>query len=119
MVRRSIVSSLLVFVAASVCLAAGFNGKWEGSVKTPDGQELPLVFTFNVEGESVTGTIGSPMGELPISNGKISGDTITFDVEFNGTTISHEGMLKDETIAMKSKAPWGDAAFELKHTGDK
>lgn len=119
MVRRSIVSMLIVLVAAGVCLAGDFNGRWEGSVKMPDGQELALAFTFKVEGESVSGKVGSAMGELPISNGKIKGDEITFDVDIQGNKIVHHGMLKDGTIDMKSQGPWGDSQFMLKHAAEK
>jgi hypothetical protein len=119
MVRRSLVSLVLVLCCAAVCFAGDFNGLWEGSVKMPDGQELQLAFTFKVDGENVTGTVRSPMGEVPISNGKIKGDEITFDVEFGPNKIGHLGTLKDDAIDMKSHGPWGDSQFMLKHSAQK
>lgn len=115
MVRRGLVSLLLVLFVASVCLAGDFNGSWEGSIKTPDGQDFQLTFTFKVEGEAVTGSVSSQMGEIPISNGKIKGDEITFDLEFGGNKITHQGTLQGDAIDMKSQSPWGDNEFTLKH----
>jgi hypothetical protein len=119
MVRRMTASFLLILCTAGICLAGDFNGRWEGSVKTPDGQEFQLAFTFKVDGDTVTGTVGSQMGETPISNGKVKGDEITFDVEFGGNKITHQGKLEGDAIDMKSHGPWGDSEFKLKHPDSK
>ena len=50
---------------------------------TPNGP-MELTFEFKAEGETLTGTVTSAMGSLPISNGKVAGDLLTFDVDARG-----------------------------------
>lgn len=63
------------FTAAS---AADVNGKWVAQVPGFQGDTFEITFNFKAEGEKLTGTIGSPMGEREFTEGKISGDNISF-----------------------------------------
>ena len=120
MIRKSVACFLCVFAFAVVAMAAAdFNGKWEGSVKGPNGEDFPLVYTFAADGEKLTGTVSSSMGEAPISEGKIKGDEITFTVEFGDSKILHEGKMAGDVITIKSHAPWGDAEYALKRQAKK
>ncbi len=119
MLRKMLVSMVLVLGAAALCFAGDFNGKWETNVKTPDGQEMALVFDFKVDGEALSGSVSSPFGELPLENGKISGDEISFDVDVQGSKIEHHGKLAGEAIEMKSHSQWGDTEMTLKHQESK
>ena len=51
---------------------------------------MDLVFNFKAIGDSLAGTVESPMGEMPITNGKIDGKTFSFDVNAGEMTISHQ-----------------------------
>jgi hypothetical protein len=66
----------------------------------PNG-EIELNFTFNVNNDTLSGNATSEMGSLPIENGKVNGNKFSFDVEFNGHIIHHNGVLDSKT---KSKA---------------
>jgi hypothetical protein len=105
-------------VLATVCLAAGVDGDWMGTVKTPNG-DMALTFTFKADGDKLTGTVKSQMGDLAITDGKIAGDKITFNVDAGGNTIAHEGTVKGDTIAVHSHSPWGDMDFDLKRAETK
>ena len=49
-----------------------------------------LTFTFKQDGAKLTGTVQGPEGDpIEISNGKVDGNKISFQVSFNGMTISH------------------------------
>ena len=52
--------------------------------------------SFKVDGDKLTGTVEGPLGKLPISNGKISGDTIKgkIDSERNGKSRSTDWEAK-------------------------
>lgn len=75
-----------------LCVAAAdvSSGKWTLSQQASNGGP-PRVTTFDlkVDGVAVTGTVTAPMGgrgtasdpaPIPITNGKVNGNTITFDV---------------------------------------
>ncbi len=51
---------------------------------------------------TVTGTVSGRMGDMPITNGKVAADTITFDVvrtmNGNSFTMSYKGTADGDTI---------------------
>ena len=111
----------LVLAAAwsTVGRAADVDGKWEGSVQSPQG-DFPLTFEFKADGDTLTGSVESAMGKVPISNGKIKDNTFTFDVKLDdGSVITHDATLNGETIDVKSHGPWGDSEFTLKRAVEK
>lgn len=68
----------LVFTAGLALPASGVDGKWTAQVPGFQGDTFELTFNFKAEGEKLTGSISTPMGENPISEGKISGNDISF-----------------------------------------
>lgn len=103
---------LRVFVAGALCslslFAADVSGTWTGVVKLGNtGQELPFVVQMKQQGNAITGRLDGINGapDVQIMNGKISGDTITFEgvrklgegeVKFNYT-----GTVSGDTIDFK------------------
>ncbi len=78
-------------------------------MKAPDGSSFQLTFTFKQDGSTLTGSVLVPQGDpLPISNGKVDGDTFTFDVSFIGVTIHHTCTVAGDTIKMSTKSDSGD-----------
>jgi len=77
-------------------------GTWETKFTGGDGTEIPLTFEFKVDGDKLTGTVEGPLGKLPISNGKISGDEISFEVDVNGTIIKYKANAKPSEFKLKS-----------------
>ncbi len=94
MIRKLGLTILLFALGSAAALAADFNGKWNGQVQGRNGMQT-LVFDFHVDGSTLTGKITTPRGDTDISNGKVDGDTITFDqvLNFNGNsfTITYTG----------------------------
>lgn len=90
-----------VAIAFGICThASDFDGKWGGIMQGPDG-EMQLVFNFKVvNGDSLTGTSLGPDGDLEILNGKVEGDSFSFDVDIYGMTIHHDCTFVNETIEM-------------------
>ena len=98
-----------ILIAATVCslslFAADVGGTWTGVVKLGNtGQELPFVVQMTQNGDTITGRLDGINGapDVEILNGKISGNTITFegvrklgqaDVKFNYT-----GTVAGDTI---------------------
>lgn len=102
-----IAATVLGVLLAASAFAADVTGQWKASAPGPDGQTMELVFTLKAEAATFTGSVNSPMGEMPISNGKLEGDAISFDVEANGMKITHKGTVSGDT--MKLKVEFGGA----------
>src|SRR5687767_778797 len=83
----AIVVGLLLLAAPA--FAADVDGKWTGTVSTPMG-DLPVQYEFKADGTTLTGTtLGFDGGSIPIKNGKVDGDKISFTVtfDFGGMTL--------------------------------
>ncbi|HEY6291268.1 MAG TPA: hypothetical protein VI455_06845 [Terriglobia bacterium] len=79
--------SLFLFAFLTFLLyGADVTGQW----KSQAGDDPPFSFTLKSDGSAVTGTMVSTEGkDLPISDGKLDGDTISFSVasEWQGQPI--------------------------------
>src|SRR5260370_12470111 len=83
----SIVCALLA-LSSVILFAAGIDGKWTGE----GGRGGTQTLTLKADGAKLTGTISAPMGEMPISDGIIDGDKVSFtlNLEFNGNSITQK-----------------------------
>jgi hypothetical protein len=97
--------SFFVFtlLTASVGFAQVIDGKWKGQMESPNGP-VDLVFSFKVSGDTLTGSVESPMGVLPIINSKLDSNKFSFDVNAGEMTISHDCSVMGDSISMK--VPW-------------
>ena len=98
---------VLTFLVISFGLAQDINGKWKGQMQSPNGP-MDLTFSFKVTGDSLTGTVESQMGELPISNGKNNGKTFSFDLNVGEMTISHQCTVMGDSISVKVPGMQGE-----------
>ena len=96
--RISIIALLVCSFVFAFAAFADLTGKWKGVLKFGE-MEIPLNYTFKVDGEKLTGSIGSEQGENPISDGKIKGTDFSFSLDFGGEKIPHTGKYYgDSTI---------------------
>lgn len=97
---RSIVTGLLVTAALS--FAADVDGKWTGTLNTPNG-DVPVNFTFKADGATLNGSTSGPDGmDVKIADGKVDGDKISFTVtvDFGGMqfTMNYSGAVAKDQI---------------------
>ena len=118
MIRHAMMAGILILLSATVSLAANLNGRWEGSISGPNG-DMQLVFNFHVSGSTLTGTVETPNGENPISDGKVNGDHLSFKTHFQDTDIDHEGTVNGNTIDLKIEGPWGESDVTLHRAAGK
>ncbi|HWB33688.1 MAG TPA: hypothetical protein VG714_10980 [Acidobacteriaceae bacterium] len=99
----------LAFTPFAAHAATDVSGTWVANMQIPGGGDgFQLTFTFKQDADKITGTVQSAQGEpLPISNGKIDGDKISFNVSFNGNTITHEGTVSGDEIKLSTKSADG------------
>jgi len=109
--KTFVVMAVLLAVVAGAALAADITGNWTGSMSMGDNQ-FTLSYTFKQDGETLTGTVTGPQGDpLPLQDGKVQGDKLSFYVQFEGPNgsmkISSEGAIKGEEITLTTKMEGG------------
>jgi hypothetical protein len=101
--KRKIFTTMLLLCSVVVCIAAvisGLDGKWMATLKPGDGSEIQVAYTFKVDGDKFTGDVAFPQDDFPMTDGVIKGDSISFNVEFNGNKIPNHGRLYADSIAL-------------------
>jgi len=110
--RIAFLSVCFVFAALSLAWAADVNGKWIGQVPGRGGQTRETTFNLKAEGDKLTGTVSGMQGDNPISDGKISGDDISFTlkVSFQGNEIKflYKGKVSGDEIKFTRTREGGD-----------
>jgi len=107
MKRMMYICAILAVGFINLSLAQDINGKWKGQMPGPDGS-MDIMFTFKVNADTLTGAAESPMGELPITNGKVKDNKFSFDISFNDMTISHQCTIFADSISMKTPGMDGE-----------
>ena len=101
------VAATMLLMAVSVAFGADIDGKWTGKYDAGMGEPMDMEYTFKADGNNLTGTtIGGPDGEqLPIKNGKIDGNKISFSVAIDmmGQEMSFDymGELSGDQLKLK------------------
>jgi hypothetical protein len=107
---------LLALTPVAAHAATDISGIWTGSIQAPDGGgDFQISFTFKVDGGKLTGTVEAAQGgqgdPIAISDGKVDGDKVSFNIVFNGTTISHEGTVNSAGDEIKLSSKSSDGSF--------
>src|SRR5262245_7396454 len=86
----------------TIAWAADVTGKWVAQVPGREGQTRETTFTLKAEGTNLTGSQSGQQGDTPISDGKITGDEITFKVKLsrggNDITFVYKGKVAGDEI---------------------
>jgi len=86
----------LIATAVLAAQASGFAGTWTASFDSQVGVQT-YTYTFQVEGNKLTGRAKSANGDYEIANGKVEGDKISFveNMDYQGMAlaIAYEGRL--------------------------
>jgi len=112
MITRRLRTGILFLLLATAAWAADVTGTWKGDVSSPDGNTFSLTYTFKQDGTKLTGTVLGPQGDpLPLDNGKVEGDKISFSVKVDmngGMVFSSEGTIKGDEITLTTTMEGGD-----------
>lgn len=125
MTKKLLFAGTILLLSLSVAMAAdAISGKWTMSQEARNGGP-PRVTSFDLkaDGTALTGTVTAPMGgraggaaptstPIAISNGKVNGNTITFDVvrtfAGNPATTRYEGTVSGDTMHIKQTIDLGN-----------
>ena len=102
--KHVVAIAVAVLAVTASAGAAAVDGKWTGSIDTPNGP-APVSFTFMANGSTLTGSTTGPDGNVvQIKNGKIDGDKISFaiDLDFGGMpfTLTYTGVVMSDQIKL-------------------
>ena len=106
---RLLALSCLLAVAA---FAADVTGKWTAEMPGRGGNTMTTTITLKADGSDLSGTVSGRNGDTAITNGKVDGDNIKFDVvrEFQGNsvTLHYTGQVSGDTINFKVQREGGE-----------
>ena len=104
-------AALVCCFMVSFAIIAGLAGKWTGTLKSPDGSDFTLTYAFKTDSGKLTGSVSSPQGEIPITEGKLDGDNFGFNVDVGGTTVKNTGKLYDAADSIGLDIDFGGQKF--------
>jgi hypothetical protein len=107
---RILVAVFLLLVLGITSNAQKLDGNWKGKMMGPNG-DMNLLYTFKVNADTLSGTVTSEMGSLPLENGKVKGNEFSFDINVNGQVISNTGVLAGDIV--KLSGPGMEQPMEL------
>jgi len=107
----------LAFFAVTA-MAADVTGVWKAEMPGRGGETREVTFNLKQSGETLTGTTSGFRGaDVPISDGKVSGDDISFTVvrEFRGNTMKmlYKGKIVGSEIQFKMQREGSDREREF------
>jgi hypothetical protein len=107
-----------VLLLAAPVFAADVDGKWSGTLSSPNG-DLPVTFEFKADGAKLTGTtLGFDGSKVEIKNGTVDGQNIAFVVtfDFGGMTldVNYKGVVSSTEIKITADAMGMPIEFVLK-----
>jgi hypothetical protein len=115
---KSLRLTFTAFVAfvllSSAALAADPSGSWKWSIKFND-QSFDSGGKFALKDGKLSGTLETPMGDVPFTDGTFKDDMVDFALSFDGggnqIVIKYHGKLEGDTITGKIDFPsFGDGA---------
>ncbi len=120
MTKKLLFVTTFLLALSFAAFAADVTGKWVAEVQGRNGNTSQMTFTLKADGPNLTGNVlgggggrrgggGGGGGAAPaatdISNGKIDGDKVSFEVKrsFNGneSVTKYEGTLSGDTLNLK------------------
>ena len=125
MTKKLLFVTTILLVVAFSAFAADVTGKW--TYEAPgrgDNPGRPTTITLKADGMKLTGTVpgggggrgggggGTPPADQEISNGKVDGNNISFEVKRtmggNEVVIKYEGTLDGDSLKLKITRPGQD-----------
>jgi hypothetical protein len=97
--------------------AGGVTGKWTAQVPGRDGQTRDVTFNFKTAGDKLTGTMSGRQGDVEISDGKVKGDEVSFDVTMtmqgNAMKMTYKGKVAGDEIKFTRQREGADQSQEF------
>jgi len=104
LMRHLLLRLTVSLLAAVIALGADVTGTWSGQMPTRDGEMRDVTFKLKQAGTALTGAMSAFDNDVPIADGKIDGDKLSFSVtlDFGGNSFKllFTGTVKGNEIQM-------------------
>ncbi len=112
MTKRIFTLVALLAIASIMAFAADITGKWVGEAN-PNGKGGPPTFNLKQDGSALTGTTTGRGGDVEISNCKVDGDKVSFEVtrdmgDKGKFTTKYSGTVSGSTMKLKADSGRGE-----------
>ena len=98
--------AMLMLAFALSAFAADVTGKWSAEFTTQRGQQK-YTFDLKADGATLTGKATSPRGTQDITEGKVSGDDVSFveilEVQDQKIRIEYNGKVDGDQLKLTRK----------------
>jgi uncharacterized protein (DUF2147 family) len=111
MTKKLLFAMTILLAVAMAAMAADVSGKWTyEQAGRNGGPARQVTITLKAEGNALTGTVpgfgrGGDTQDVAITNGKVDGDKVYFEVkrEFNGNSFvtKYEGTVNGDEMKLK------------------
>ena len=92
----------LLGVFSFVAAAADPSGPYKAEMQGRNGNTQSITINLKADGSNLTGSITTPRGDNPISDGKVDGDNVSFSQKMslngNDMVIKYKGKIEGDTI---------------------
>ena len=111
MKKKFLLCMLFAVIFFAAAHAQDVTGHWTGTVM----DQYKVAYDFKQQGDSLTGKDTHPDGSVSdISNGTISGDTLSFDVSIQGETTHVTGKVNGNVITLHFSVQGNELNLDLK-----
>ena len=117
----------LITLLAGAGLAADIAGKWDITAQSPAGRSMKLELILKLDGDKITGTLGSERGTVDLADAKLEGSDFSFKITVEGVytvklTLSGDSMKgtstgEDGSVWQITAAPAGGITGKWKLNG--
>jgi opacity protein-like surface antigen len=115
--RIFVLMAALLAIFAVAALAADVDGQWKAQMPGRGGQTREVTLNLKADGNKLTGTMGTGQGEIEISDGKIKGDTISFNVvrkmQDREIKMNYKGKVSGDEIKFTGSVEGMDRTFDF------
>ncbi len=98
----------LLGVFSFVAAAADVSGTYKAEVAGRNGNTQTITINLKADGANLTGAMVNARGETPISDGKVDGNKVSFNVvrkmQDNEITIKYTGLVDGDSIKFTQTA---------------
>lgn len=114
--KRGLLFAALTLGMAATCLAAvlDITGKWTGALDMGSG-DTPITYNFKADGNKLSGTVEAAGNTLNITDGVIKGDSLLFNVDYNGDAIPNKAKCYADSIGVSIDIHGQMFHVQLKH----
>lgn len=93
-------------------------GHYEGVIKTSALGDVPVKLDLRVDGNNLTGTMHTPLGDVAVTGGHYAEGRLTIKMEVNGDEANFDGRFAEQRITGEFSGFGQTGKVDLKRTGE-